>query len=305
MTTINSTRLLASLFCSLASGTQTPAQAVAPQPPSESEVFEYLENMYGSSSRKPTLSRSQVEQLRLRIDGTPQVSIPLLRKIMTDGRSGPGRANNVASEAESVLRFVARTLSRDSASGRLVPAIERISPPLASPPGYCALLDVSGDATIAQGLTAHYSASGQWYGSRPSSVLGELRFSLTRTEGRVKSEEIFAVPLAQVARLVVGFEHGAVGSGAEVWSILLHDGREITIHRNFLEESGPGSVSPSRRAFDWYSLKSGEVQGEALRFWGFGGQARSASGRVGRLEIGLDDVAVIRCRELRASPPRR
>ena len=102
MMAIPCTRHLAALLCSLTVGVRALAQEVPPQPPSEPEVLDYLENMDFGGARRRILSDAEKAQLRLRIYGAPQASIPILRKLVTDGRAGPG-LNRAAVKIAAIL----------------------------------------------------------------------------------------------------------------------------------------------------------------------------------------------------------
>jgi len=267
------------------------AQAGQPRPPSEADVINYVEDhIYGTFTRGVYLSRAEVEQLRVRIFQSPEVSIPILRKIVLDGRVGAGRAAVVGTQAEATLRDVARVLTKDTDSAKLIPNIERLSSLPTPRPGECVVLDVMGNLTVAWNLAAHYSALGQWLSGPPTSVQPTLRFVFRSREGHVASEDSLAIPLGRVVRLALG-----TYEGGGVWSILLRDGTHLGVFPHRLEETPARGQAVVRREYEDYSLKAGEVQGEPLTFRGFRGVARSASGRQGRMEIEEDQVALVQC----------
>jgi len=291
MTSIRRGSLVLLMMSEMAFAARAHAQAGQPRSLSEADVINYLENhIYGTFTRGVDLSRGEVEQLRLRIFQSPEVSIPILRKIVLDGRVRAGRVAVVGTQADATLRDVARVLTRDSASGRLVPTAERLSSLPTPRPGECVVLDVMGNLTVAWNLTAHYSALGQWLSGPPTSVQPTLRFVFRSREGPVASEDSLAIPLGRVVRLALG-----TYEGGGVWSILLRDGTHLGVYPHRLEETPARGQAVVRREYEDYSLKAGEVQGEPLTFRGFRGVARSASGRQGRMEIDEDQVALIHC----------
>lgn len=237
------------------------------------------------------LSRTEVEQIRLRIFESPDVSLPILRKLVIDGRDGPSRANMVGGGSSDLLRQVGRKLTKASATARLESNADRLANPPVPRPGECVVLDLMGGMTTASNLTASYVAGGQWIGARPTRSPPSLIFVFRLREGQVETRDSLLVPLAQVAYLAYGSDE----SSREVWSIALHDGTRLTVRGRQLEETPVGGSAFIRTTFDWYSLKAGEVQGESLYLSGFGGDARSASGKAGRLAINLDDFVSLRC----------
>ncbi len=266
------------------------AQTAQLRPLSEDEVLDYLENTVSADiPRRVKLTPDDVEQLRFRIFQAPDVSIPILRQIVLDGRLRASRANRVAGTSAAVLSDVARVLTRDATSARFVTSAERLAPAPAPPPGQCAVLDVMGNLSTARNLTAIYSGGGPGAGTRRVEQL-ILRFALKARMGHVVSDDSLAIPLARIARLA----HGTY-EGEEIWDILLGDGSQLTLRRHRLEEIGADGASVSRRELESYSVQAGEVQGEPLALQGYRGETRPTPRRRGRLEISEDQVALIQC----------
>jgi hypothetical protein len=84
-----------------------------------------------------------------------------------------------------------------------------------------------------------------------------------------------------------------------MWSIQMVDGRDIAIYADSLSERPAGARAPRVRRYESYELEAYTVQEQSLRLQQFRGDARSASGKLGRFEIYVDDVAAIRCRGTR------
>jgi hypothetical protein len=260
---------------------------------SEADLLNYLENIRVGDDSPPLvkLSRAEIEQLRLRIFASPEVSVPILRKLVLDGRVGPSRANMASGGSSHLLQQVARMLTKDPNSARLSPNADRLASPPEPRPGECLVLDVMGGLTTAFNLTADYAAGGQWIGPRPTKSQPSLVFVFRMREGQVDTSDSLIVPLGRVAYLAKGpFE-----TSYDVWSVVLHDGTHLAVKGKRLEETRAGGPTVVRKSYDWFSLKAGEVQGESLYFSGFSGAARSASGKLGRLAINGDEVVSLRC----------
>jgi hypothetical protein len=149
-----------------------------------------------------------------------------------------------------------------------------------------------GDATAVTDLTASYSAGGVWVGGAPTSKQPNLRFLLKWKEGRVEHEEPFTIPITRVQRLVPNGTY----EGEKLWSILLHDGTDIKVYNDRLELTKRGTLTPSVRKYEWYSLEAYRYEGHPVELWGFQGKARSASGRMGSYSIPINEIVLIQCR---------
>lgn len=264
----------------------------------EGDILDYLENdIHGRIQRRVNLPQSAVEQLRARIFQSPEVSIPLVRKISMEGRATgqrppiSTRANNVTGGAERLLGGLARTLARDTTSGRLMASAERLSPFPTPRPGECVVLGVMGDVTVVRNLTALYAAGGAWIGTRPSTRQRTLTFRFQWEEDRVSLEESLTVALTRVRRLVPNGTY----EGKALWSILLHDRTDLRVYDDHLEISSGSDLRPPVHSYESYSLETSRVQGDPVTLMAFEGEAPSRSGRVGRFSIPIDEVAAVEC----------
>jgi hypothetical protein len=265
------------------------AQTEQLRPPSEDDVLDYLENTVAANiPRRVKLGPDDMEQLRFRIFQAPAASIPILRKIVLDGRLRASRANHVAGVSASVLSGVAHVLTRDASRGWFVPAAEGLSPVPAPAPGECAILDVMGTVTRARNLTVAYSVAGP--GATRQVERPTLRFALKAHTGHVVSDDSLAIPFGRIARLA----HGSF-EGDDIWSIVLGDGTQVTLRRHRLEQLASGGNPISRRELESYTAQAGEAQGEPLALSGYRGETRLSARRRGRLEVSDDRVALIEC----------
>jgi len=161
------------------------------------------------------------------------------------------------------------------------------------------ITDIYGKTFRVTQLRAKYSAGGIWMGNAPVRESGSFLIVIKIAKERITTQEEFDHPLISIKRLTQSLDEVSVNykkllSGYhEPVTIEKSDDTILLFNDRYWLEFDALGKEMRRLSIDYYELKAGTAQGEAISLSSFLGRASNSNGQDGEFRISWDEVRSI------------